>query len=150
MIKLFLPFLIGLLLTSCGQAQPSETPQVQRGYLYKVEAAVPGKEVYICGQRPFDVNGELVGAANLSLQTRQVFENLKASLETVNMNLLNVTQVTYFVKGTSTKVDTASVQTITAQSMNYFSRLPGIVDMKSVSQNVRDDVLIEIEVIAVK
>ncbi|AUD07299.1 RidA family protein [Spirosoma pollinicola] len=149
-MKLFFNALIGILLTACSQAQPTDTPQVQHGYLYKVEPAIPGKEVYICGQRPFNAAGELVGPGNLGLQTQQVLENVKASLKTINMTMLNVSQVTYFVRGDSTSVPTGSAQALSSQATSYFAKLPDIVEIKSVSKNVRDDVLVEIEVVAVK
>jgi enamine deaminase RidA (YjgF/YER057c/UK114 family) len=152
MTRLFLSFLIGLALASCGQAQPNDMPppQVPTGYLYRVTTAAPGQVVYVCGQRPFDANGSLVGPGNLGAQTRQVFENLKASLQTVDMTLRNVTQVTYSVKEVSTRVDSSKTQALNTISALYFATTPGLVDMKGVSLLGRDDVLIEIEVIAVK
>lgn len=152
MIKLILSVLIGVVLASCGQAQPNDMPppQVPTGYLYKVTTGAPGQLIYVCGQRPFDANGDLVGPGNLGLQARQVFENLKNSLQTVDMTLHNVTQVTYSVKGASTRVDSSKIQALTTLATTYFVNMPNIVEMKGVSTLVRDDVLIEIEVIAVK
>jgi 2-iminobutanoate/2-iminopropanoate deaminase len=150
MIRFIFTFLVGAFLASCGQAQPSDTPQISSGYLYKVETGISGKEVYICGQRPFNAQGQLVGASNLGLQTKQVFENLTTALKTVNMTLRNVTQVTYMIKNAATRVDSVHVKVINAQAANQFTQVPGIVEMKNVAQNVRDDVLIEIEVTAVK
>lgn len=150
MIKLFFYVLCGLILTACAKAQPSDTPQIPSGYLYKVTTAVLGKDVYICGQRPFNANGELVGVGDLTLQTKQVFENIKASLQTVNMTLRDVTQVTYMLKSASTRVDSTQARAVNMLAIGYFTQVPAIVEMKSVSQNVRDDVLIEIEVVAIK
>lgn len=143
-------FLVGAFLASCGQAQPSDTPQISSGYLYKIDTGISGKEVYICGQRPFNTQGELVGAGNLGLQTKQVFENLTTALKTVNMTLRNVTQVTYMIKNAASRVDSAQARVINTQAANHFTQAPGIVEMKNVAQSVRDDVLIEIEVTAVK
>lgn len=152
MTKLILSLLIGLVLVGCGKAQPSEMPQPQMpsGYLYEVSTAIPGQKVYVCGERPFNSKGELVGQGNLTLQTRQVFENITAALKTVDMTLRNVTQVKYSVKGTSDKVDSSSAQALNSLSATYFTTPPKITEMKGVSQIVRDDILIEVEVIAVK
>lgn len=153
MIHLFISFLVSLSLTACQEDQPIEAPKVPTGYLYKVEPGVPGKEVYICGQRPFNTAGNLVGPGNLGLQARQVLDNINESLKTVNMSLRNVTQVTYLVKGsstTATAVEAVKAQSIKMLATNYFSVVPSIVEMKNVTQTVREDVLIEIEVIAVK
>ena len=153
MISLFISFLISFTLTGCKKDQPIEAPRVNTGYLYKVEPGIPGKEVYICGQRPFNATGDLVGPGNLGLQTRQVFENISESLKTVNMSLRNVTQVTYLVKGTTTNASAVAAdkaQSITMQATSYLPILPSVVEMKNVAQTYREDVLIEIEVIAVK
>jgi 2-iminobutanoate/2-iminopropanoate deaminase len=150
MIKLLLSLVIGLVLVSCGRAQPIEPPHTPTGYLYKVEPGIPGKQVYVCNQRPFTVTGELVGPGNLRAQAQQVFENLKNSLQSVDMTLRNVTQVTYSIRGTSVTVDTTNARVLSNLSTAYFTQVPNIVEMKNVSQLAREDVLIEVEVIAVK
>lgn len=139
-----------LLLTSCSQAQLIETPNPPSGYLYKVDPGVSGKDVYICGERPFNAAGNLIAAGDLSGQTRQVFENIKASLATVSMTLNNVTQITYSVKGTSVKVSADTALLLTNLGATYFTKAPNLVELKSVPKIVRDDVLIEVEVIAMK
>lgn len=140
-------------MSSCSQAQqaPAPTP-VPSGYLYKVETGIPGQTVYVCGERPFNATGDLVGSANLGAQTRQIFENIKTSLATVSMSLKDITQVKYSVKdntGTTqvSKLDSQLLKTVEA---TYFTIAPKIVEMKNVTQTVRSDVLIEVEVIAVK
>ncbi|WP_052731144.1 RidA family protein [Spirosoma radiotolerans] len=150
MIKLLFSLVIGLVLVSCGRAQPIEPPHVPTGYLYKVEPGIPGKQVYVCNQRPFTVTGELVGPGNLRAQAQQVFENLKTSLQSVDMTLRNVTQVTYSIRGTSVTVDTTNARVLSNLGTAYFTQVPNIVEMKNVSQLAREDVLIEVEVIAVK
>ena len=150
MIKLLFSLVIGLVLVSCGRAQPIEPPHVPTGYLYKVEPGIPGKQVYVCNQRPFTVTGELVGPGNLRVQAQQVFENLKTSLQSVDMTLRNVTQVTYSIRGTSITVDTTNVRVLNNLATAYFTQIPGIVEMKNVAQLAREDVLIEVEVVAVK
>lgn len=150
MIKLLFTLVIGLVLASCGRAQPIETPKVPTGYLYKAEPGIPGKQVYVCSQRPFTTTGELVGPGNLRLQAQQVFDNLKTALQTVDMTLQNVTQITYSIRSTSTAVDTTHSQALNSLAKAYFTQMPAIIDMKSVSQLTREDVLIEVEVVAVK
>ncbi|WP_080054797.1 RidA family protein [Spirosoma aerolatum] len=144
--------LIWLALASCSQAQTPVLPKVPTGYLYKVEPGIPGKIVYICGQRPFNDVGDLVGAGNLTEQTRQVFENIKTALATVDMTLKDITQITYSVKEAtgSVQVSAANAQSVQAVQATYFTQPPKLIEQKGVSQTVRDDVLIEIEVIAVK
>lgn len=146
-------FMLGwVLLVSCSQAQPNETPtpNLPTGYLYKVTPGIPGKEVYVCGEHPFDTSGNLVAAGDLNGQTRQVLENIKTALASVNMTLTDVTQITYAIKGTSTTVSPDTVAMLTNIGAAYFTQLPKLMDVKSIPKIVRDDVLIEIEVIAIK
>lgn len=139
-----------LLLASCTQAQTNEVPSLPTGYLYKVEPGVPGKQVYICGEHPFNQNGQLVAAGDLSGQTRQVFENIKTALATVSMTLQDVTQVTYSIKGTSVKVSADTAQLLTNLGKVYFVEPPKLMEVKSIPKIMRDDVLIQVEVIAMK
>ncbi len=145
-----------LLLIACGNAQTTEPqPQLPSGYLYKVEPGVPGKSVYVCGERPFDTTGKLVGPGSLDQQTRQVFENIKTALKTVNMTMADVTQITYSVKtdisaGLPTKINVTTMQQVSNVANSYLVVPPQITESKAVGQIIRDDVLIEIEVIAVK
>ncbi|MVM35712.1 RidA family protein [Spirosoma sp. HMF4905] len=145
-------FLFWLALASCSQAQPPAPAKVPSGYLYKVDTGIPGQTVYVCGERPFNANGDLVGPGDLSAQTKQILENIKTSLATVSMSLKDVTQIKYAVKdGTGTTlVGENATQLLTSVQASYFTTAPKIVEMKNVTQTVRDDVLIEVEVIAVK
>ena len=151
-MKYFRNFLICIALASCSQAQTAVPPKVPSGYLYPIEPGIPGKIVYICGEHPFNTNGDLVGAGDLKAQTRQVFDNIKTALATINMNLTNITQIKYSVKEVSdiVPVPAAKTQIIQAVEADYFAQAPKIVETKAVTQTVRDDVLIEIEVIAIK
>ncbi|WP_420149176.1 RidA family protein [Spirosoma sp.] len=149
-MKTLLIWLSWVLLTSCGKAQDKDTPTpiLPSGYLYKVEPGIPGKATYVCGERPFNSKGELVAVGDLDGQTKQVFDNIKTSLATVNMTLKDVVQIKYLVRGTYTNVSADTVQRLNKVSAAYFSTPPQLIDMKSIAKIVRDDVLIEIEVIA--
>ncbi len=141
--------LMSFLLTSYAQAQTA--PKPQPGYTYKVDVGVAGKQVYISGQRPFNANGDLVGAGDLSAQTKQVFENLKTALGTVGMTLRDVKQVTYHLKGVAGQVNAQASQLAMSAGTAYFTQgAPQIADVRSIPKIVQDDVLIEVEVIAIK
>lgn len=148
-MKTYFVLLISLLLAPFVQAQTAPSPQL--GYTYKVDTGVAGKQVYISGQRPFNANGELVGAGDLTAQTRQVFENITAALSRVGMTMGDVKQVTYLLKGASGLVNVADSQQASSVGTSFFGQAaPGIQDTKSVSLIARDDVLVEVEVIAIK
>lgn len=140
-----------LLLASAAQAQT--TPKPLPGYTYKIETGAAGKQVYVSAQRPFNANGDLVGAGNLEVQTQQVFENLKTALGQVSMTLNDVTQITYHLKGIEGKVDAlASQQVSNVGTLNFAQTVtPKITQVKSIPQIVQDNsILVEIEVVAVK
>lgn len=148
----FLSILVYSTLTSYCLAQSTDPVKAPSGYLYKVETGTSGQTVYICGERPFKASGDLAGSGNLGTQTQQLFENVKTSLATVGMTLKDITQIKYLVKG---ETETSLVSNLASQQLKsvestYLTVPPKIVDMKNVGQTVRNDVLIEIEVIAVK
>jgi 2-iminobutanoate/2-iminopropanoate deaminase len=141
--------LFSLMGMSFAQAQTSSNPQL--GYTYKVDTGVAGKEVYISGQRPYKATGELVGAGDLAAQTQQVFENLIAALDKVGMTMRNVKQVTYHLRGVPGQVNQSAAQQASNVGSTFFGQTaPGIQQVKSIAKIVRDDVLVEVEVIAVK
>ncbi len=92
----------------------------------------------------------MAGSGNLSQQTKQVFENIKNSLATVNLGMEHINQITYTVKGPAGPVDDATVALLKSIGAQYLPQPPAIVDMKTSPNIVRDDVLIEIEAIAIK
>lgn len=143
--------LAALLLGGVAHAQTTTTAPYKPGYTYKVETAVPGQQVYISGQRPYNAAGQLVGQGNLARQTTQVFDNLKVALAEFGMTLANVKQITYHVKGETGQIDPVTTQLLDAATNSYVvqaSNSTPIQSQKAIPKIVSDDVLIEIEVIA--
>lgn len=142
-----------LLISGVAHAQTSPTAPYKPGYTYKVETAIPGQDVYISGQRPYNASGQLVGAGNLARQTTQVFENLKVALAEFGMTLANVKQITYHVKGETNQIDPVTTQLLDTATNDYVVKASNntpIQSQKAIPQILSDDVLIEIEVIASK
>ncbi len=114
------------------------------GYSHVVEAPV-GRLVHISGQVPIDRNGALVGAGDIGAQTRQVFENLSAALVAAGASWSDVVKLGYFL------VDVGDLATVRAIRDEYVdTELPPASTLVEVSRLFRDDVLIEVEAIAVK
>lgn len=137
-LLLSLPALAGF-----AQTDPALT-KVLTGYTYKVEPGIPGKQVYISCQRPVNAQGEVVGKGDLTLQTKQVFDNLKVALERVGASLDDVQQVSYRVKNLAQNqalFDKAAIV--------YLPNDPKIKEFKDIQTLLVDDMLLEIEVIAV-
>jgi reactive intermediate/imine deaminase len=114
------------------------------GYTHVVGVPV-GRLFYISGQVPLDRSGDLVGAGEIAAQTRQVFENLSAALAAVGASWSDVVKLGYFL------VDVAHLQTVRAIRDEYLdTERPPASTLVEVSRLFRDDVLIEIEAIAVR
>lgn len=141
-------FLAWVLFVSSSQAQSNEIPR--SGYLYKIEPGMPGKNIYICGERPFNTKGDLIATGDLGGQVRQTFENIKTSLATVDMTFKDVTQIKFLVKGAPGKVNSIIASLLTDIGALYLTPLPNLIEIRSIPKIVRDDVLIEIEVITIK
>jgi reactive intermediate/imine deaminase len=114
------------------------------GYSHVVDVAA-GRLVYISGQVPLDWNGDLVGAGEVAAQTRQVFENLSTALAEAGASWSDVVKLGYFL------VDVAHLQTVRSIRDEYVdTERPPASTLVEVKRLFRDDVLIEIEAIAVK
>lgn len=113
------------------------------GYTYKVESAIPGKTVYISCQRPLNAQGEVVGKGNLNVQTKQVFDNLKVALGRVGATLDDVRQVSYRVKNLNDKSGFDKDVAV------FLPNDPLIKEFKDIQSLLTDDMLLEVEVIAV-
>lgn len=139
-----------LLIGGVAHAQTTTAPY-KPGYTYKVETAIPGQNVYISGQRPYNASGQLVGPGNLARQTTQVFENLKVALAEFGMTLANVKQITYHLKGDTNQIDPVTTQVLDAVTSDYVAQTSNpIQSRKAIPKILSDDVLIEVEVIASK
>ncbi|MBC8156510.1 MAG: RidA family protein [Bacteroidetes bacterium] len=142
--KLTLTLLISLpALSGVAQIDPALT-KVLTGYTYKVESGIPGKRVYISCQRALNAQGDIVGVGNLDAQTKQIFDNLKVELARVGASLTDIQQVSYRVKNLSL-VRTTFDQAVSA----YLPVSPQIREFKDVQTLLKDDMLLEVEVIAV-
>jgi reactive intermediate/imine deaminase len=112
------------------------------GYSHVVDAPA-GRIVYVSGQVPLDENGELVGPGDLDAQVRQVFENLSRALEAAGASWSEVVKLNYFVRDVSRL---ESVRTIRNEYVD--TERPPASTLVEVSGLFRDDVLIEIDAVA--
>ena len=113
------------------------------GYSQVVDAPA-SRIVYLAGQVPLDRNGELVGEGDFEAQTRQVFENMTAGLEAAGVSWDEVVKLSYFVVDIG---KAASMRAIRDEYVN--TEKPPASTLVEVSRLFRDDVLIEIEAVAV-
>lgn len=132
---------LGVSLSLTSQAQ---TAPVSTGYIYPVETQ---KNVWIIGQRPLDQQGQLVGQGDIDQQLTQVFKNVKTALASVQLTTDDIKQVTYHVR----QLDNRRATVIRSLQEQYLPVKTGsIIEQKNVAQLVGDDMLVEVEVIAIK
>ncbi|MBI5563824.1 MAG: RidA family protein [Chloroflexi bacterium] len=113
------------------------------GYSHVAEVS-GGKTIYLSGQVALDRSGNLIGPGDLRAQTQQVFANLNAALEAVGTDFNAVVKLTYFL------LDISQIQ-IVRQVRDQFVNVqqPPASSAVEVRRLFRDDLLIEIEAIAV-
>jgi len=120
-----------------------ETLPAPFGYSHVVEVR-PGRVIYVSGQVPLDRDGRLVGDDDFEAQARQVFENLQAALEAAGASWADVVKLNYFL------VDVTKVAAVRSVRDEYVDTAhPPASTLVEVSRLFRDDVLIEIDAVAV-
>ncbi len=76
--------------------QPAAMAQPTGAYSLAVEVTC-NRFAFISGQVALDARGELVGPGDVAAQSRQVFENLSAILETAGGGFANLVKLTVFL-----------------------------------------------------
>ena len=110
----------------------------------KVDKANLGSMLFISGQVSIGEKGEVVGKGNMRAQTRQTLENLKSALGQLGATLDDVVKVTLFV------TDMTDFEAIHEVRREYFKKgnYPAST-LVQVSRLIKEDLMIEIEAIAV-
>jgi 2-iminobutanoate/2-iminopropanoate deaminase len=110
----------------------------------KVRKARLDSLIFVSGQVATDEGGNVVGRGDMKAQTRQALENVKAALAKLGATLDDVVKVTIFV------TDMSDFKGIHEVRRQYFKRgnYPAST-LVQVSRLVQEDLLIEIEAIAV-
>ena len=114
------------------------------GYSHVVDVPA-GRIVYVSGQVPLDAAGNLVGEGDSAAQVRQVFENLTAALAAADAGWSDVVKLDYFVRDIS---QVGALRAIRDEYVN--TEQPPASTLVEVSALFRDDVLVEIEAVAVR
>ncbi len=116
-------------------------PPTGYSHIVRVPAA---SLVFVSGQVPLDAEGRLVGDGDIEAQTRQVFSNLTAALEAAGVGWGHVVKLNYFLRDV---LQIAAVRAVRDEFLDG-QRYPAST-LVEVSSLFRDDVLIEIDAIAV-
>jgi enamine deaminase RidA (YjgF/YER057c/UK114 family) len=111
------------------------------GYSHVV-VAPDGRTVYVAGQVAFDSAGQLV-ARDFPGQAEQVFQNLRRAMESVGGSLDDLVKTTTFI------TDRAYIPALREARSKYLGRASPPANTLLVSGLAREDLLIEIEGVAV-
>ena len=113
------------------------------GYSH-VGELLTGRPIFISGQVALDAGGNLVGPDDLRAQAAQVFRNLDAALGAVGATFDDVVKFTYFM------LDIGQIALVREIRDQYVNREnPPASSAVEVRRLYRDDVLIEVEAVAV-
>lgn len=120
-----------------------ETMPTPFGYSHVVEVRNV-RTIYVSGQVSMNNNGQVVGVGDIAIQTKQVFENIKFALGAVGVDLYDIVKLTFFL------TDIAKMQFVRDIRDQYVNTLnPPASSAVEVRKLIRDDLLIEVEAIAV-
>jgi len=121
-----------------------ETMPPPFGYSHVVEAPA-GRIVYISGQVPLDLEGQLVGEGDFEAQTRQVFANLSAALEAAGAGWDDVVKLNYFLTDVG---QIGVIRTVRDEYVN--TERPPASTLVEISSLFRPEAMVEIEAVAIR
>ena len=116
------------------------------GMYSNVACARGGTVVFISGQVSADSQGKVVGKGDIEAQAVQVFENLKLALEAAGGTFEDVLKLTVFIRNLTPEARKA----VMGVRSRYISAAnPPAATMVGIDRLVEDDLLVEIEAVAV-
>lgn len=114
--------------------------------MYSNTACGRGTMVFIAGQVAVDAQGQIVGRGNIEAQAVQVFENLKLALSAAGATFEDVLKLTIFIKNLTPEARMA-VMGVRSRYISHTN--PPAATMVGIDRLVEDDLLVEVEAVAV-
>jgi len=105
--------------------------------------ASPRRMLFISGQVAFDDEGNVVGKGDIVAQARKIFESLRAILNKAGGDLKDIVKTNYYI------TDVSQFPKVAALRSEYFSGVFPASTMVEVSGLVHEDLMLEVEAIAV-
>lgn len=115
-------------------------PEPSSHYTHVVRA---GRLVFVSGCTATDEQGRMVGGSDVVAQARQVHEKLKKCLAAAGATFADVCKVTVFLKNMGDREKVNKVR------KEYFGSSRPASTLVEISRLAKDDLLVEIEAIAV-
>ena len=106
------------------------------------DAVIAGKTLYVSGLVATDQKGNVVGTGDIVEQTRQIFRNLQRILDAAGASPSDVAKVTIFMR------DVTLRPLINPVRQEFFGPHRPASTLVEVSRLVRDELLLEIEAVA--
>ena len=116
------------------------------GYSHAV-VSYGGKTVYLAGQVSFDQEGNVIHSGDIVKQFDRAMHNLRTALRGAGGEMTDMVKLNYFVKDKN--LYKQNLKEIGAVYRNYFGKHFPAMTLVEVSSLFEDDVLLEIEGIAV-
>jgi 2-iminobutanoate/2-iminopropanoate deaminase len=116
---------------------------IPNGHFAQATIAAPGRLVFISGMTARNTSGGVTGIGDITAQTHQVCQNLKAAIEAAGGTLDDIARVDVYVR------DIGDFDAIHAVRRLYFTGVAPASTMVEVSAFVNEDYLIEINAIGV-
>lgn len=99
--------------------------------------------IYVSGQIPLDIDGNVVGKNDMAVQTEQAYENLKRVLEEAGAEMTDIVMLNIYC----TDIDEFDKKTRPARKKYFGDYYPAVTAVQ-VSRLYRPDYLIEVEAVA--
>jgi enamine deaminase RidA (YjgF/YER057c/UK114 family) len=146
---------VGLAALLLGAARPAEAQEAPRflnpsgmprprGYTHVVEVPSGNRLLFLSGQVPLDSTGALRGGSDFRAQARQVFENLRSGLAAAGADFGDVVKLNFYVLDVR---NLPALREVRDQYVDLAS--PPASTLVEVRRLFRDDVLLEVEAVAV-
>jgi reactive intermediate/imine deaminase len=123
--------------------QPEGLPKTMGPYSQCV-IGEGSKFVFIAGQVPEDISGNLVGKDDMAAQTRQVLSNLATAVASAGGTVEDICKITIFVVA----LDEAAYEVVARVRQEFFKRDYPASTLVEVNRLAKADWLIEIEAYA--
>jgi len=139
---------LSVALLACAQSRSNvrrlnpPTLSSPKGYTHVVTVS-GGRTIYISGEVAIDKEGKVVGVGDLTAQSRQVFENIKAALTAANATMADVVKINLYL------LDATQVNKFRDVRNEYFPSDPPASTAVEVRALLRPEALLEVDAIAV-
>lgn len=127
------------------QILPKDFTPTMGAYSHGLKVDLGSTEmIFVTGQIAMDKNGKAVAPGNITKQTEFIFENISKILKEARSSIDDVVKAVIYVKRIS------DFKEISAVRNKYFAKAKPVSTLVEISNTVKPDCDVEIEVVAIK